>query len=222
MSKGVFITGTGTDVGKTYVTALILKALREQGINAGYFKAALSGAEYVDGNLVPGDAEYVFKIADIPANANELVPYIYKTAASPHLAAQIENNPIEIEKIRNVFQKTSNIYDYVVAEGSGGIVCPLRLDHKTIMLTDVIRLLDFGIVIVANSGLGSINSTLLTVEYARNRNIEIMGIILNMFEAGNIIHEDNKKTIETLTGLPILACVPMGARKIGLEEFAFI
>ena len=88
MGKALFITGTGTDIGKTYVTGLIVKKLRDAGLNGGYYKAALSGAdEDENGNLLPGDALFVKEMAGIDEQTENLVSYIYKEAVSPHLAA---------------------------------------------------------------------------------------------------------------------------------------
>ena len=97
MSKGIFITGTGTDVGKTYTTALLLKKMRET-VNAGYYKAALSGAEIIDGKRMAGDAYRVCKTAGIDGNPNDYVSYIYDEAVSPHLAARNEGNPRNMNK----------------------------------------------------------------------------------------------------------------------------
>ena len=91
MGKALFVTGTGTDIGKTYVTALIVKCLRDAGFAAGYYKAALSGAEVAaDGTLLPGDALHVARVARLDA-ADVTVSYVYRDAVSPHLAAQIEH-----------------------------------------------------------------------------------------------------------------------------------
>jgi len=80
MSKKIFITATGTNIGKTFVTALIVKKLRDAGYNAGYYKAALSGAEITENGLIPGDAYYVNKIANINETMDNLVSYVYKEA----------------------------------------------------------------------------------------------------------------------------------------------
>ena len=176
MSKGIFITGTGTDVGKTYITALIIKALRENGINAGYYKAALSGAYKKGNEIVPGDSEIVLKAGNISENPKEFVSYIYETAVSPHLAAQIEHKPIELDFVSSHFNKIKNKYDYITAEGSGGIICPLRFDEKKIMLTDIIKLLNLDVIIVSSSSLGSINDAVLTVEYAKNHDINVKAL----------------------------------------------
>ena len=90
MTKGIFITATGTDIGKTYISSLIVKNLREQGINCGYFKPALSGAEIIEDKIIPGDCEYVLKRAGMSLNPTDYVSYIFKPAVSPHLAAEIE------------------------------------------------------------------------------------------------------------------------------------
>ena len=91
MSKKLFITGTGTDVGKTYVAGLIVKKLKESGKNAAYYKAAMSGNERnEDGSLIPGDAMYVKRISGISQSVDEMCPYIYEAAVSPHLASRME------------------------------------------------------------------------------------------------------------------------------------
>lgn len=217
MSKGIFVTGTGTDVGKTFVTALIVKKLRQHCVNAGYYKAALSGAEFIDGKLIAGDADYVCKIAGVEANPNSLVSYIYETAVSPHLAAKIENQPIKMEKIIEDFTNFKNKYDILTVEGSGGIICPLKMDEQIIMLTDVIKALSLDVILIASASLGSINSTVLTVEYAKQNNIKINGIILNGYEDENFLHQDNKIQIEALTGIPIVACVKQDATDLDID-----
>ena len=212
MSGGVFVTATGTDVGKTYISARIVRYLRERGVNAGYFKAALSGAEVRDGRLVPGDAAYVCREGGLDCNPASLVSYAYRTAVSPHLAARMEGRPLEWERVEADFRRAAGRYDFVVAEGSGGIVCPLRYEpgrpEKTVMLADVIRMTGFPLLIVADGGLGTINHTVLTASYARSAGLFVRGIILNRYEKEDEMHKDNKAMIETLTGLPVLACVP--------------
>lgn len=205
--KGIFITATGTDVGKTYVTALILKKLREASVNAGYYKAALSGAYRKAGKLIPGDAAYVAAVSGIPISPEQLVSYIYEPAVSPHLAAELEKRPIEMRKIQSDFHHMATHFDVMVAEGSGGIICPLRMDSTPIMLTDVIQTLHLPILIVAHAGLGTINSTVLTAEYAKQHNIPVKGIVLNQYDSDNLMHQDNKKQIESITEIPVVACV---------------
>lgn len=136
MTKALFVTGTGTDAGKTFITALIVKRLRGAGLNAGYYKAALSGAEDRGGKLIPGDAEYVRMAAGIEGDPADSVSYIYRTAVSPHLAARIEGPQIELERIKSDFAEQCRRYDYLVMEGSGGIVCPIRWDGSAQLMLE--------------------------------------------------------------------------------------
>lgn len=216
MSKGIFISGTGTDVGKTFVTALILKKLRDKGINAGYYKAALSGAENRNGRLIAGDADYVCKVCNLNKEPNSLVSYLYETAVSPHLAAKIEGPQIDSNIIREDFQKIQWGFDYITVEGSGGLVCPLNVEGELLMLTDVIKKCNLDVILVALSGLGTINSTVLSAFYAKHNLINIKGIILNQFEENSYLHQDNKKQIEKLTGIPVIACVSQDAEELDI------
>ena len=217
MSKNLFITGTGTDVGKTYVTGLIIKKLRDNGINAAYYKAAMSGNDRrADGSLIPGDALQVKNISGIKQPLEEMCPYVYETAVSPHLASKIEGNPVETEQVLKGFDKVCGRYDYVTAEGSGGIVCPLRFDEQKIQLEDFITARSTSCLIIADAGLGTINAVVLTYEYMKARSIPTKGIIFNHYEPGNQLHEDNKLMCEYMTGLKVLACVKDGDTELDI------
>lgn len=207
MSKGIFVTATGTDVGKTYVTGLIIKKLVEAGLNAGYYKAALSGAMATETGLLPGDAVYVNQISGLNEKVENLVSFVYQNPVSPHLAAKIEGNPVELEVIKKAYENAKQKYDYITMEGSGGIVCPIRYDDTKIMLEDIIKELHLSTVIIADAGLGTINATVLTVEYLKQKNIPIKGIIFNRFHQGSPMEADNKEMVEKLTGIPVLTCV---------------
>lgn len=217
MSKSLFITATGTDIGKTYVTGLLVKKLRDAGLNAGYYKAALSGAEATTAGLLPGDADFVVRMAGLTERPEQLVSYIYRTAVSPHLAAQLEGNPVEMSRIKADFQQALSRYDYVTMEGSGGIICPIRWDEQKLMLEDIIRQLGLGTLIIANAALGSINACVLTTFYLQQKNIPVRGIILNNFDAGDTMQQDNKKMIEALSGVPVIGCVACGAAELDID-----
>lgn len=223
MSKNLFVTGTGTDVGKTYVTGLVIKKIKESGANAAYYKAAMSGNERrADGSLIPGDALSVREISGIAQPLEEMCPYIYEHAYSPHLAARIEGGPVELSVVRDGFLKVSEKYDYVTVEGSGGILCPIRYDGEKIMLEDVVKTLNLSCLLVADAGLGTINSVVLTAEYMRARNIPIVGMIFNRFHPDNVMEEDNIRMCEELTGLKTLACVQEGERELSMEAEALL
>ncbi len=222
MSKNIFITATGTDIGKTYVSALIVKKMREEGFNCGYFKPVLSGVVEKGGKLTESDCNYVVNTAKIPTEANDCVVYWWKEAVSPHLAAERMGEKINIEKIKEAFEEKQKEYDYLLIEGAGGITCPLRLQNgEKYLLKDLIKELDTNIIIVADGGLGTINSILLTVEYARQNNIKVEGIILNNFKPESFMHQDNLKQVEYLTGIKVISTVQKNQTDINLLQEYF-
>lgn len=206
MAKGVFITATGTDIGKTYITALIIKKLREVNINCGYYKAALSGAERRDGKLIAGDANYVYNISNIKGNPNDAVSYIFEQAVSPHLAAKLNNVEVSIEKIKKDFSCIKNKYDYITVEGSGGIVCPIFIGKEKIMLENIIKIFKLPAIVVADAGLGTINSTILTLQYMKEKNISVKMILLNNYNNEDIIHIENKRYLSDNLLIPVYTC----------------
>lgn len=222
MSKNVFITATGTDIGKTYISALIVKKMREAGFNCGYFKPVLSGVAEKGGKLIESDCNYVINTAKIPAEPNGCVAYWWKEAVSPHLAAERSGENIDIEKIKKLFEEKQNQYDYLLTEGAGGITCPLRLRNgEKYLLKDLIKDLGVNVIIVADGGLGTINSTLLTTEYAKQNGIKVEGIILNNFDSENFMHQDNLKQVEYLTGIKVISTVQKNQNDINLLEEYF-
>jgi len=221
MAKKIFITATGTDIGKTYVSALIVKKMREAGLDCGYYKPVLSGVEEENGRLIQSDCNYVVQTANLPVSANDCVTYFWKEALSPHLASQRAGEVISTEKILADYKKNCEKFDYLLIEGAGGITCPLRLQGEKYLLKDLIKALGCSVLIVADGGLGTINSTLLTVEYARNNGIKINGIILNNFDPENFMHRDNLKQTEYLTGVKVVATVEKNEKEIKLLDRFF-
>ena len=222
MAKCLFITGTGTDVGKTYVTALVVKKLRQNGRKAGYYKAAISGADVgANGELLPGDALYVNRIADLSEETARLVSYVYPEAVSPHLAARLNNLPIEPTRVADDFAAAKQRYDFLTMEGSGGIVCPLRWDaEKHWGLDDMVQELKLPVLIVASAGLGTLNGTVLTVEHLCAKNIPVKGVILNNFHPGDVMEEDNRRMVTEMTGVRVVATVTPGADELAMDADA--
>ena len=221
MSKGLFVLGTGTDIGKTYVTGLLLKCLRENGYDATYFKAALSGAiRDENDNLIPGDAVEVLAMANLEEDTDFLVPYIYETAVSPHLASHIEGNPVDLIKVKEAYDKVREKYDYILMEGSGGIVCPIRYEgkgnEKNIMLEDIIKYLGLDVILIADAGLGTINSIVTTVEYLKNRDIHVCGIIMNNYK-DELMENDNIKMVEDICDVDVIAKVYQNDTNLQLD-----
>ena len=218
MAHKIFVTGTGTDVGKTYVTGLIVKKLHEAGLSAGYFKAAVSGNDRdSSGNLIPGDAKFVKDISGISQPLETMCPYIYERAVSPHLASRIEGNPVRMDVVKAGYESVVATYDYVTMEGSGGILCPISYDDEKIMLEDVIKELGLSTILIADAGLGTINSVVLTVEYMRSKDIPVKAIIFNNYIEGDVMQEDNLKMCEEMTGIKVIARVESGATDIDID-----
>ena len=227
MNNGYFVTATGTDVGKTFVTALLVKKWRDSGIDAGYYKAALSGAELRDGKWIAGDADYVKTIADLPDTQEQLVSYVYKEAVSPHLAARKEGNPVELSRVRADFEAATKRHEFIFAEGSGGIICPIRYDSSAslvpqkLFLADIMKVLGLPLLVVTTAALGSINACVLTVEYARAKGLSVRGIIVNRYGMSKNMEmeNDNIAMMHDLTGLDILAKIPEGASDLTVSPF---
>ena len=182
--KGVIICGTDTDIGKTAISALLV-----QGLNATYWKPIQSGI--IDG----GDSSQVKKILNL--SEKRLVPeaYIFKAAVSPHWAAELEGVSIDLNNL-----SMPNIEEFLIIETAGGLLVPLT---RKILQIDLIKKWQLPVILVAKTGLGTLNHTLLSVEALRNRSIPILGLILN-----GPNHKDNPKTLEDLTKLPLIANIP--------------
>ena len=212
MSKNLFVVGTGTDVGKTYITGLILKKLRENGLSAGYYKAAMSGNRRdSNGRLIPGDALHVKQRSGIGQPVKDMCPFVYEQTVSPHLASRTEGNPVRMDRVRRGFEEICAQYDYVTMEGSGGILCPLRLeDGQSLWLADVVKALGLGCLLVADAGLGTINQVGLTCFYLKTQGIPLRGMIFNRFDPGDLMHRDNVEVCRQLTGVPVITCVKEG------------
>lgn len=221
MGKTLFVVGTGTDVGKTYVSGLMVKKLKDSGASAAYYKAAMSGNRRgADGKLIPGDAVFVKTISGIEQPLDEMCPYVYEQAVSPHLASRLEGNPVRLETVTEYFRRISETYEYVTLEGSGGILCPICAEEEELWLTDIIRACGAGCLLVADAGLGTINSVGLTAFYMKAQGIRLKGIIFNRYRPGDVMQEDNRRMCEALTGVPVIACVGEGDAELELPAEA--
>ena len=218
MSKALFVTGTGTDTGKTYVTGLIVKKLQEAQKNPAYYKAAMSGNDRrPDGTLIPGDALEVQTMSGIDQSLTSMCPYVYEHAYSPHLASRLEGNPVVMDVVTHGFADVTAVYDYVTVEGSGGILCPICFDEARIQLEDVVKELHLSSILIADAGLGTINSVVLTAEYMKTHGLPLKGIIFNHYHPGDVMEDDNIFMCEHMTGLPTLAKVQDGDTELDMN-----
>ena len=211
--KGLYILGTGTDVGKTYITALWLKHLREAGHDVAYYKAAVSGAP----SITESDAGYVKQVAGLSQADDTLLSYVFDEAVSPHLAARHEGKVIDRTVVNKNFCHVARAHAYTTVEGSGGIICPLYVtDTELYMLEDVVKDLNLPTIVVATAALGTINSTVLTIHYLQSKGIPVKGIIVNHY-TGNPMEEDNCVMMERLTGIPVLDRVGPGETSLHMD-----
>ena len=218
MSKGIFITGTGTDIGKTYVTGLIVKKLAQAGCKPAYYKAAMSGNNRrPDGSLIPGDALFVKECAGIEQDLDSMCHYVYENAYSPHLASRIEGYSVEMQVVRQGFYALVPQYDYITVEGSGGILCPICFDEAKIQLEDIIKDLHLSCIMIADAGLGTINNVVLTYEYMKAHNLPVKGVIFNNYHPGNVMEDDNIRMCQYMTKLPVLAKVQPGDTQLDID-----
>ena len=218
MSKALFVTGTGTDTGKTYITGLIVKKLQEAQKNPAYYKAAMSDNDRrPDGTLIPGDALAVQTMSGIDQSLTSMCPYVYEHAYSPHLASRLEGNPVVMDVVTHGFADVTAVYDYVTVEGSGGILCPICFDEARIQLEDVVKELHLSSILIADAGLGTINSVVLTAEYMKTHGLPLKGIIFNHYHPGDVMEDDNIFMCEHMTGLPTLAKVQDGDTELDMN-----
>ena len=191
-----FITGTDTSVGKTYVCARLLEFLKSKNIQAGYQKWVATGADAE----VPEDVDLCLDAAEISIDSeliDELAPYRFRFPASPHLAAEMEDRIVEPGVIIENYQKLAVKYKWLIVEGVGGIMVPLRRD---LLLVDLLAQLRPSILVVSRSGLGTLNHTLLTLEALRKRDIPVLGIVFSdpEIQEDERVVEDNMRTIEEI------------------------
>lgn len=216
--KGLYILGTGTDVGKTYITALWLKRICEAGHDVAYYKAAVSGAP----SITESDAGYVKEVAGLSQADETLLSYVFDEAVSPHLAARHEGKVIDRTVVNKNFCHVARAHAYTTVEGSGGIICPLHVtDTELYMLEDVVKDLNLPTIVVATAALGTINSTVLTIHYLQSKGIPVKGIIVNHY-TGNTMEEDNCVMIERLTGIPVLDRVEPGETSLHMDVDAML
>jgi dethiobiotin synthetase len=178
MSRGLFITGTGTGVGKTYVAALIAKSLRDSGKRVGVYKPVASGCELRDGKLESTDAIALWDAAGRPGTLDQVCPQVFAAALSPHLAARAEGRRVDPALLRSGLQFWRDSSDIVLVEGAGGLMSPISDEDYNADLAD-----EFGypLVVVAANVLGTINATLQTLIVADTfrEGLNVAGIVLN-------------------------------------------
>ena len=135
-----------------------------------------------------------------------VAPYKFKTACSPHLAARIDKRSIRKDKIIKAFKRLSSYFDFVLVEGTGGILVPFNTRETT---ADIVRALELPVLVVAENKLGAINHTLLTLEALKRRGLRVLGVVFNnLKEKNKKIIDDNPRIVEALSGYEVLGVLP--------------
>jgi dethiobiotin synthetase len=216
-AAGVFVTGTGTEVGKTVVAAVLARTLAAQGRKVAVFKPAVTGLD----EQGEADHELLRRAAESDQSDAEIAPYRYGPPASPHLAAEMAGERIEPARLLETARNAADGVDALVCEGVGGLLVPLacrvppamreELDTAgTYLVRDLAVDLGYPLVVVASPGLGTINHTLLTIEAARAASLEIAMVVLTPWpERPTEIEQSNRKTIASLGKVEVQTLRPI-------------
>ena len=211
MTTGIFITGTDTGVGKTHVTALLLRELRWRGVNAAAFKPISCG----EGGR--NDARIYHELMGREAPLGLINPVYLKHSLAPSVAARLERRRIDLGKIRSVYRLLTSDFGPLLVEGAGGLMVPIRDDYY---VADLAKALKLPLLVVARLGLGTINHSLLTVRQAQACGLKVAGIVLNDAIGGKrgLAAKTNIEVVPALCGVPLLGVVPHG--KTGAQAVA--
>ncbi|MFH7320042.1 dethiobiotin synthase [Desulfurivibrio sp. D14AmB] len=219
----IFVAATDTEVGKTMISALLVDFLRRRGVAAAYQKWVATGC----GGPVPEDLAAVAACSGQPsalagaAGGLELaVPYRFRLPASPHLAAEQEGARVETERLRSLFHQARAGCELLVVEGVGGLLVPL---NRQKLLADLVTELALPVLLVARSGLGTINHTLLSLEAMRSRKLALAGVVFSdeAEDLPAVIVEDNMRTIAELGRVSVLGRLPR-CRDLAAARRAFV
>ncbi|MGJ8697550.1 MAG: dethiobiotin synthase [Verrucomicrobiaceae bacterium] len=204
---GVFITGTDTHVGKTYVSALLIREMRKLGVNAVGLKPVCSGGR--------DDAEQLWEASGGVLELDEINPYYFQTPVAPYTAGQIEGSPLELDKMKERIAETRQGFEFTLVEGAGGWEVPLGTGFG---IPELAKEIGFPVVVVAGNWLGAINHTLLTVKAILAEGLECQGIILNHPVAErDVAAVTNRAILEELSPVPVLGEVMTDGEQIDWE-----
>jgi len=206
--KGVFITGTDTEVGKTLCAAGVLVAYQQQGLSTVAMKPVASGCEQTSEGLRNEDALLMMKHMQAEATYDEVNPYAFAPPMAPHLAAAKKNIIINTDTLVGQAQELASRADRIVVEGAGGWLAPLN-EHQS--FADLAAQLGLPVVLVVGIRLGCLNHALLTYENIRQRNVPLAGWIANtgLPNAENCLDvEENIASLTARISVPLLGKIP--------------
>ncbi len=206
MMKGIFITGTDTGVGKTYVAEGLIQELREYGVDVGIMKPAETGCRARGGRLIPADALRLRKASGVRDSIELVNPYRFSRALAPSVAAKLADKTIDPARIIDSFRVLSQRHAFMIVEGAGGIMVPLSGKY---LYLDLVAALRLPVIIVARPGLGTINHTLLTISAIRKRRLKIAGIVINHVkdQKQGLAEKTSPAVLEAISSVKILGIV---------------
>ena len=200
-NRGVFVTGTGTGVGKTVVAAGLLKAFRDSGVSALPVKPVQTGCLEIDGILSAPDLEFSLNVSDlVPGESlmDLMCPFRYSPACSPHLAGRMTGVHPDVEAIIGKMNQLYDSCDFIVVEGAGGVLVPLNNSEK---MLDLMVELSWPVVLVARGDLGTINHSLLSLAVLRNAGLQIAAVVVNhLTEEISVVTINNPRAIAQYGG----------------------
>jgi dethiobiotin synthetase len=206
MGAGVFITGTDTGVGKTFVACGIAAVFKENGYRVGVMKPAETGCTERDGVLYPEDAARLKEASASDAPLEKICPYRFKEPLAPSVAAERAGGAIDIDRVCAVYSEIAAENDLTIVEGAGGLLVPL-LPHYT--YSDLAKLLKLPVIVVAANRLGAINHLTLTLETAATRGLTVLGYVWNQLEPEpSLAGETNPDALRFLSAVPCLGEIP--------------
>ncbi|MCX8042693.1 MAG: dethiobiotin synthase [Desulfobacterota bacterium] len=206
MARGYFVTGTDTGVGKTLITAAIAAACVRRGKRVGVMKPCETGCQEKNGSLIPADALILQQMAQSRDSLATICPYRFRQPLAPLVAATYDNETVDPDRIRNIYESMRIRSDIILIEGAGGLLVPVT---DTLMNLDLALMLSLPLLIVARLSLGTINHTLLTEQVACARGAHVSAIVLNQTtpEYG-IAEETNPGIIKKFACNRVLGPVP--------------
>jgi dethiobiotin synthetase len=208
--QGIFITGTDTGVGKTIVAAGLAAGFKKRGLDVGVMKPIQTGCRFRRGKWIAPDARFLLEAADLDDPMDWVCPYRLKTPAAPLVAAERERQTIDLGRIREAYKNLTSRHRFVVVEGIGGLLTPIT---TTVSALDLALLLTLPLVVVASTRLGTLNHTLLTVQWARQAGATVLGIIFNRSQPSSqsLAEKTNPQIISRLCPIPVLGTIPFMA-----------
>jgi dethiobiotin synthetase len=211
MANGLFITGTNTGVGKTYIAGLIARSLRDSGLRVGVYKPVASGCEMRAGSLVSPDAVLLWESAGRPGTLEHVCPQLFAAPLAPHLAARAEGKRVDSDKLRAGIELWRTSSDVVLVEGAGGLMSPMSDEDYN---ADLAAAFGYPLVVVSANELGTINATLQTLITASTYcdGLEVAGVVLNSpnKREGDLSIESNADELARRCVAPLLATVEYG------------